>query len=653
MPPEKLNSKQALLAKIQKDIKLHYRERYEQIYDSVKVKDVMLEWMSVRQEYHQTQNLPDSHDNFFMPLILGKVMGHSEIRNGRHWKISNECYMCDKWKYSYVFWDLKNTGTKFQIKDPLLESMLDEMILSHERYQELLKGGQITSRRGRAYICGTFTNWEPRRMLQIDELCACIQKKEDVLLNEDRRAFYSNQIKTRWRHILESSTQYANDGTQKIDMPPSYEYGKSSPPDIDFNQLFVYADFIKPGKHQYVVTFENQIVQKEPEREQASAGAGGGRIAAKRLEEEEPEPFVPIVSTIKLTSYHQFLGQAHLDKYNVNTKVNEFDSIDRAFEKDKSIFKDWRLDKPKAVCDGFLEEIAYWKVPNFVKDEEECEAIEKYMQSQALFLKTLFTVRAAASHFPVIRWLNYAPLVTEWNLADADFEMATVDRIFIAVTKNMDKALHGILPEKDMSRFQFYESLVRIAFFKYKQTGLTSTTLDGVKTLIEKVLKPKYDNWVWHGWRTEQLWTLDIDDLFKANKSAMTKLYKYYFVAKKTKAYTMEDATEMFTKEVEIDMLPEQICHCWGLSQMTVNNDIKKRHLYFEATFVEFVEFFSRLAAAKFKEGPHKNTKLIEKIEAMMDISFPIVNAKRKEVQIEVEYVSCSEDELDEDKYFI
>lgn len=114
------------------------------------------------------------------------------------------------------------------------------------------------------------------------------------------------------------------------------------------------------------------------------------------------------------------------------------------------------------------EELAYWKVPNFVKDEEECLAIEALLQKHALFLKTLFIIRSSASYYPVIRWLNYAPLVAEWQLFDSEFDPSAVDRIFITVTKNMDKALVGILPEKDMSRSQWYEALVRIAFFKYK-----------------------------------------------------------------------------------------------------------------------------------------------------------------------------------------
>ena len=155
--------------------------------------------------------------------------------------------------------------------------------------------------------------------------------------------------------------------------------------------------------------------------------------------------------------------------------------------------------------------------------------------------------------------------------------MDQIERIFIAVTKNMDKSLIGVLPEKDMSRYMFYESLVRVAYHKYKQSGLTETTLDGLKILIEEVLEKKYDNYIWHGWRTENLWTLEIDDLYRSNLTAMKKLWKYYFIVKKTKIYTYEDACDMFTKEVNLDLLPEQISGCWGLSLMTVTNDITMR----------------------------------------------------------------------------
>jgi hypothetical protein len=36
-----------------------------------------------------------------------------------------------------------------------------------------------------------------------------------------------------------------------------------------------------------------------------------------------------------------------------------------------------------------------------------------------------------------------------------------------------------------------------------------------------------------------------------------------------------------------------------------------------------------------------------------MDIVFPLINMKRKEVKIEIEYMSVSEDDLIEEKYFV
>ena len=59
------------------------------------------------------------------------------------------------------------------------------------------------------------------------------------------------------------------------------------------------------------------------------------------------------------------------------------------------------------------------------------------------------------------------------------------------------------------------------------------------------------------GWREEQLWTLEIDDILKTNLPAFKKLWKYFFEVKKTKTFYMDDAIEMFTKDVNLELLPE------------------------------------------------------------------------------------------------
>ena len=127
--------------------------------------------------------------------------------------------------------------------------------------------------------------------------------------------------------------------------------------------------------------------------------------------------------------------------------------MDRHFMKASSMFKDWKEDQKEMIDNGFLEEIKHWKVQNFVKDTKEIEVIIDFMKENCLFLKTLFILWSSTSNYPSLRWLNYATFIQKLDILDQHFEMGAVDRIFIAVTKNMDKDLIGIMPEKDMSRF--------------------------------------------------------------------------------------------------------------------------------------------------------------------------------------------------------
>lgn len=81
-----------------------------------------------------------------------------------------------------------------------------------------------------------------------------------------------------------------------------------------------------------MVTYKNELVEpnpKKPEEEKVEYDRFGQRKIATSMrnlydspdksKEEEPV-FVPKVSTVNITSYHQFLGSAHLSEYNLNIK---------------------------------------------------------------------------------------------------------------------------------------------------------------------------------------------------------------------------------------------------------------------------------------------------------------------------------------------
>lgn len=95
------------------ELKKNFQDKKTDLYESVLVKDLQRELHTVHQHYHLKEacdapsNKEHSHTKAF---ILTRVLGHDEIINSKPWRISNECYMCDRHNYTLVFWN-KQTGT--------------------------------------------------------------------------------------------------------------------------------------------------------------------------------------------------------------------------------------------------------------------------------------------------------------------------------------------------------------------------------------------------------------------------------------------------------------------------------------------------------------------------------------------------------------
>jgi len=92
-------------------------EKNEQIYEAVQIKEINAEWNSVKTQ----------QDYYEAPYILSKQLGHPEIVNAKKWKQMSECWMCDKWRYSIVFWH-PLTGFQHQIQDGSIEQLFESMI---------------------------------------------------------------------------------------------------------------------------------------------------------------------------------------------------------------------------------------------------------------------------------------------------------------------------------------------------------------------------------------------------------------------------------------------------------------------------------------------------------------------------------------------
>ena len=76
---------------------------------------------------------------------------------------------------------------------------------SNERLHELMQTSTLGDS-ARAFISGSFTDWQPRRMHQIEELLALLQGRTDVFKSKDSMREYSQLVKNQWKRLLKELT---------------------------------------------------------------------------------------------------------------------------------------------------------------------------------------------------------------------------------------------------------------------------------------------------------------------------------------------------------------------------------------------------------------------------------------------------------------
>ena len=118
--------------------------------------------------------------------------------------------------------------------------------------------------------------------------------------------------------------------------------------------------------------------------------------------------------------------------------------------------------------------------------------------------------------YPGISQLTFSDFCQDANLIDKKFNLSSADRLFIAANYMDSKVDQGNNSVNDLIRFEFLEIIVRIVKAKYVETGTFSTLYEGLVHLFNEVLS-QYNLVHWQKWRDEELWTLEVNDLFEFN----------------------------------------------------------------------------------------------------------------------------------------
>ena len=251
--------------------------------------------------------------------------------------------------------------------------------------------------------------------------------------------------------------------------------------------------------------------------------------------------------------------------------------VERAFNKEMSVFQKWRQDTPKQLSDAYNEDIKLWKGYRFIKDEGDKADTERVLQKYFAELKETFIAIAATSAWPNVGQLDFCDFATKARFLDAAVNISCVDRSFIAA--NLKVADVATAPSNGLKRFEFLEIIVRLANSKYGETKVVKTYAEATEKLITDCVLPYFVPEPWQEFRDKELWTIDVNDLLESNLENLENVYRRFRTPTK-QFLDLEDCITLCTRDTNLGISEKDIAFCFGYCQMTVVNEEKHYKQY-------------------------------------------------------------------------
>jgi len=359
-------------------------------------------------------------------------------------------------------------------------------------------------------IYGQFTNWEPRRMFEIREYCDLVNEDkpdifemckkakilpstastiehleaEELIKYQEEVKFYYDSYKIVWKDIIQKYMKYKK--------PSLINAEKKDLIDRQDVPLYLYPTFLRSGKQHFVV--------RSTDRSTGKCKWYPSECIANFREEE-------------------------VFTYRKDVKKLQ---IVRRFIKETSVFAQWKLDDANTIKKCLEHDFKYWKVSKFLKDKLDYNNLAECVKQNFPKLKAIHLYLCAKSNFPSTTMNDFTTYARKAKLHDKNLNQSSIDRLFIATNYEVEQQANN--PDKALIRFEFIELLVRISRVKYLQSGASSTYAEAFQQLLDEHIFPNSEFATeWQGFRDEQLYTVDVNDVLQANVDLLKKVYSGYF----------------------------------------------------------------------------------------------------------------------------
>jgi len=308
----------------------------------------------------------------------------------------------------------------------------------------------------------------------------------------------------------------------------------------------------------------------------------------------------------------------------------------RRFSKPNSVFAKWTEESSLLLDKAFEADRALSKIYKFIKDPEELEQTFAVLRKHFQQIKNQFLVQIATiKAYPTAAWLDFVDSCHHWKIIDKNLSSQDIDRVFIAT--NFEEEDLEENDDSSLCRYEYMEIITRMAKVKYQESGLAKTVHESCERLLAQFIVPNtIEHMEWQEFRDQQLWTLEVDDLLKANLPAIDALFKKFATNGTAKAKTLhkDDVIRMWAaafhqrpRDFGQPSLTTQVLAnkdklavvAYSLSKMTIQDEMRDFDNYNRMLPVEFYEFLGRFAHLVFTES----LPLTKKLEKLLRLLLP------------------------------
>jgi hypothetical protein len=136
-------------------------------------------------------------------------------------------------------------------------------------------------------------------------------------------------------------------------------------------------------------------------------------------------------------------------------------TVERSFEKSKSVFKDWIEDSAGTTIKCLEHDFDKWKVVKIKMSTDDYEEVCKVIEDNFSMIKHIYLYLISVSSYPGISMVDLSRFLTGCNLFDGvNMTPTRLDQLYLNAIKDSD-------PKKEtpkiMNRWNFLELIVRLS----------------------------------------------------------------------------------------------------------------------------------------------------------------------------------------------